>query len=152
MTDRQARGEGVMGSQLDLDDVAVTSDLAMQELLEMRAEIVCLRAEIEALRAEVERLKSMTAVTMGVGSGDGNLFVHGDCESIKAAQAIVLERGALRAEVERLSEALRGWWEAYRPVGWTEDQHRSCPHVNLATATDKALADAMLKAREASND
>lgn len=50
---------------------------------------------------EVERLKSMTAVTMGVGSGDGNLFVHDDCESIKAAQTIVLERGALRAEVER---------------------------------------------------
>jgi hypothetical protein len=37
--------------------------------------------EIEALQAEMERLKSMTAVTMGVGSGDGNLFVHGDCES-----------------------------------------------------------------------
>ena len=63
--------------------------------------------ERDALTAEVERLKSMTAVTMGVGSGDGNLFVHGDCESIKAAQAIVLERGALRAEVERLQEAVR---------------------------------------------
>ena len=67
----------------------------------------CALREIEALRAEVERLKSMTAVTMGVGSGDGNLFVHGDFESIKAAQAIVLERGALRAGVERLQEAVR---------------------------------------------
>ena len=65
---------------------------------------------------------------------------------------LLVERDALAAEVERLSEALRGWWEAYRPVGWTADQHRSCPHVNLATATDKALADAMLRAREASND
>lgn len=46
-------------------------------------------AEIEALRAEVERLKTMTAVTMGVGSGDGKLFVHGDYESIKAAQALM---------------------------------------------------------------
>ena len=66
----------------------------------------CALREIEALRAEVERLKSMTAVTMGVGSGDGNLFVHGDCESIKAAQAIVLERGALRAERDALRDAL----------------------------------------------
>ena len=63
--------------------------------------------EIEALREEVERLKSITAVTMGVGSGDGNLFVHGDWESIKAAQAIVLERGALRAAVERDEALLR---------------------------------------------
>lgn len=54
---------------------------------------------------------------------------------------------ALRAEVDQLSEALRRWWEAHRPVGWTEDQHRSCPHVNLATNAEKALADAMLKVR-----
>lgn len=50
---------------------------------------------------------------------------------------------ALRAEVDRLAEALRGWWEAHRPVGWTEDQHRSCPHVNLATDAEKALATAL---------
>lgn len=63
-------------------------------------------AVLEELLAEVERLKSMTAMTMGVGSGDGNLFVHGDYESIKAAQAIVLERDALQAEVERLNRIL----------------------------------------------
>jgi hypothetical protein len=57
--------------------------------------------ERDALRAEVERLKSMTAVTMGVGSGDGNLFVHGDYKSIKAVQAIVLERDALREELAK---------------------------------------------------
>lgn len=39
-----------MGSQLDLDDVAATSDMAMQELLEMRVEIARLRAEAEANR------------------------------------------------------------------------------------------------------
>lgn len=44
---------------------------------------------VEALRAEVERLRSMTAVTVGVGSGDGNLFVHGDYDSIKAVQSLV---------------------------------------------------------------
>lgn len=56
--------------------------------------------KIEALRAEVERLKSMTAVTMGVGRGDGNLFVHGDYDSIKAAQALVIR-------AERLEKALK---------------------------------------------
>lgn len=54
-----------------------------------------LRTEAEALRAEVERLKNMTAMAMGVGSGDGNLFVHGDCESINAAQALVLRSEGL---------------------------------------------------------
>lgn len=68
---------------------------------EFAAEIEALQTEIERLLAEVERLKPMTAVMMGVGSGDGSLFVYGDYESIKAAQAIVLERDALRAEVER---------------------------------------------------
>ena len=48
-------------------------------------------------------------------------------------------------QVERLSEALREWWSAHRPVGWTEDQHRACPHVNLATATDRALAEVLLR-------
>lgn len=64
------------------------------------AAVEALQAEIEALRAEVERLKSMTAVTMGVGRGDGNLFVHGDYDSIKAAQALVLR-------AERMKKALK---------------------------------------------
>lgn len=46
-----------MGSQLDLDDVAVTSDLAMQELLEMRAEMERLRAEAEANRVDAYRYR-----------------------------------------------------------------------------------------------
>ncbi len=40
--------------------------------------------------------------TMGVGGGDGNLFVHGDHASIKAAQKIVLERDAALARVAEL--------------------------------------------------
>ena len=44
--------------------------------------------------------------TLGVGSGDGQLFVHGTYESIKAAQAIILERDALKADNERMREAL----------------------------------------------
>lgn len=36
---------------------------------------------------------------MGVGDGSGRLFVHGDYDSIKAMQAIILERDALRAQL-----------------------------------------------------
>lgn len=61
--------------------------------------IRALLEERDALAAEVERLKSMTAVTMGVGSGDGSLYVHGDYDSIKAAQALVIR-------AERLEEVL----------------------------------------------
>lgn len=59
-----------------------------------------LQAEVEALRAEVERLKPMTAMTMGIGRGDGNLFVHGDYDSIKAAQSLVFR-------AERMKKALK---------------------------------------------
>lgn len=39
-----------MGSQLDLDDVAATSDLAMQELRELRAELESARVDAERYR------------------------------------------------------------------------------------------------------
>jgi len=55
--------------------------------------------------------------TLGVGSGDGQLFVHGTYESIKAAQAIILERDALKADNERMREALNiiaSWREGPR--------------------------------------
>lgn len=59
-----------------------------------------LQAEIERLQAEVERLRSMTAMTMGIGRGDGNLFVHGDYDSIKAAQSRLFS-------AERIEKALK---------------------------------------------
>ena len=65
---------------------------------------------------------------------------------------VAAAQGEAKTRAEQLEEALRGWWKAHRPVGWTEDQHRSCPHVNLATNAEKALADALLRAREAGND
>ncbi|UTL98253.1 hypothetical protein [Pseudomonas aeruginosa] len=59
----------------------------------------------EALRPEQAEAERPTyECTMGVGGGDGNLFVHGDRASIKAAQHIVLERDAALAEVERLRQ------------------------------------------------
>lgn len=49
--------------------------------------------------SELEQLRKKTAVTMGVGCGAGQLFVHGDSESISAARAIVLECERLRAQL-----------------------------------------------------
>ncbi|HEJ7171049.1 ead/Ea22-like family protein [Serratia marcescens] len=63
----------------------------------------------------IAELEAKTAMTMGVGSGNGSLFVHGDYDSIKAAQAIVLENESLRAKlatpVRLLGEMLLHDWE-----------------------------------------
>ncbi|MCS7673681.1 hypothetical protein N0786_09855 [Pseudomonas aeruginosa] len=63
----------------------------------------------EALRPEQAEAERPTyECTMGVGGGDGQLFVHGDHASIKAAQKIVLERDVAQArvaELEKLSRA-----------------------------------------------
>ncbi len=53
----------------------------------------------EDAEKRIAELEAKTAMTMGVGSGNGNLFVHGDYDSIKAAQAIVLENESLRAKL-----------------------------------------------------
>jgi hypothetical protein len=60
----------------------------------------------------------------------------------------IAEHAKTIARAERLAEAVRGWWEMHRPVGWTEDQHRACPHVNLATDAEKALATALRRDQE----
>ncbi|MEL5594184.1 hypothetical protein [Serratia ureilytica] len=66
----------------------------------------------ENAEQRVAELEAKTAMTMGVGSGNGNLFVHGDYDSIKAAQAIVLENESLRAKLAtpvRLTEERTLW-------------------------------------------
>jgi hypothetical protein len=67
-----------------------------------------LEREIHDLHGQI--LKA-TSSMMGVGHGDGNLFVYGDYDSIKAAQAIVLERDALKAGLEaaRKQEPYAEW-------------------------------------------
>lgn len=39
-------------------------------------------------------------MTIGVGTGDGKLFVHGDYDSIKAVQALIFELEDLRRKVK----------------------------------------------------
>lgn len=93
ITEREQRDEAVDGAkETDLWRCTVCGRFGAVgrccgEETRERASMEQLMAEYERLRAEAERLKSMTAVTMGIGSGDGNLFVHGDYDSIKVAQS-----------------------------------------------------------------
>jgi len=121
--------------------------------------IAAQEAEIEALRAERDALRRECAVLRS--EFDESCATINKLTKLLAETAIVIKGPepdatkwsyhdipdgvrAIQARAERLAEALRGWWEMRRPVGWTEDQHRACPHVNLATDAEKALATALL--------
>jgi len=85
-------------------------------------------------------------IILGVGNGCGTLFVRGDYDSIKAAQAIIVERDELRREnnllapkvanlEEHLATALRqlermtcernAWFESAGFMGRATDFYRS---------------------------
>ena len=112
-----------------------------------------LKAENARLRAEVERLRADLKESDEIREKHRDLLTR-TAAALKGEppEGVWHSWHDLPEKAAQLVEALRGWWEARRPVGWTEDQHRSCPHVNLVTKAEKALADAMLRAREASND
>lgn len=44
-----------------------------------------------------------------------------------------------------LYSAAKSWWNALRPVDWSEAEHLNSPEVNCATAHDKKLALAVVK-------
>lgn len=66
-----------------------------------------LRRQLDASRTEIERLKAITCTSMGVGDGSGQLIVHGDYDSIKAAQRILWERDDLKTRAAELEGLLR---------------------------------------------
>lgn len=53
-----------------------------------------------------QRDAQQAEVSMGVGTGDTGLFVHGPYDAIKAAQAIVLSRDKLRTELQASAEEI----------------------------------------------
>ncbi len=61
---------------------------------------------LAAQEAETEKLRAQMGMTLGVGGGGGKLFVHGDYDSIKAAQAWIFRAEKAEAENARLVEAL----------------------------------------------
>lgn len=105
-----------------------------------------IRKALEGLRERcAQEAERITARRRTVAALLNNEAVK-PCEVAAAIRKIDVQQYCECAarQVEQLAEALRGWWKAHRPVGWTEDQHRSCPHVNLATDAEKALATALL--------
>ncbi|WP_133248213.1 hypothetical protein [Comamonas sp. JNW] len=73
---------------------------------------------------QLKALKAKTACCMGVGNGDGNLFVYGDYDSIKAAQALVL-----RAEAKAAVQAV--------PEQWTDLARRCLIAMEMAVEWGK---------------
>ncbi|MES2533330.1 MAG: hypothetical protein V4636_19965 [Pseudomonadota bacterium] len=69
------------------------------------AEDRAVRAIVAALSRNAE-LEAKTALQMGVGDGVGQLFVYGDYESIKAAQAMALRLEALAVENKALRDGM----------------------------------------------
>ncbi len=92
MSDRKEKGLRTSPLQINAAAAKMRGMLTADAVLE-------LLAERDADKKRIAELEAKTAMTMGVGSGNGNLFVHGDYDSIKAAQAIVLENESLRAKL-----------------------------------------------------
>jgi len=97
----QYEGEWATMREDELGDYVLASDYD-----QLKADNEAYKNLHNWLKAENEQLREKTSVMMGVGRGDGQLFVHGDYDSIKAAQAIVLERGALREQLNEARELL----------------------------------------------
>lgn len=104
--------------------------------------LICVVDENKALLEVVERLGSMTAVTMGVGSGDGNLFVHGNYDSIKAVQALVFRADKLAKALRTAEAALADIGDADREPGddvaWCEQRAAQVLPVVRAALRDLA--------------
>jgi hypothetical protein len=67
----------------------------------------CESQEVVILLEEIDRLRQANpdhSCTLGVGCGDGELFVHGDYESIKACQKLILERSEFSAALQRVQD------------------------------------------------
>ncbi|HGM5010198.1 TPA: hypothetical protein ACKPXC_000473 [Pseudomonas aeruginosa] len=114
--------ERIVGAlRADRDSWAEQAGQRLADWDEMRKERDASLANVDCLAVQVLKLGGTISFdhhrteqptyecTMGVGGGDGNLFVHGDHASIKAAQKIVMERDAALAKVAELEGKLTDW-------------------------------------------
>ena len=85
-----------------------------------------LRAQCGGMQMEIDELRAKTAVTCGVGDGSGQLFVHGDYDSIKQVQHLIFEVERLRKEVSVQRAGADAWklkhdqMKADRAACWAE--------------------------------
>lgn len=85
-----------------------------------------LRAQCGGMQMEIDELRAKTAATCGVGDGSGQLFVHGDYDSIKQVQHLIFEVERLRKEVSVQRAGADAWklkhdqMKADRAACWAE--------------------------------
>jgi hypothetical protein len=90
----------------------------------------------------IRQLEAKTQMALGVGDGSGQLFVHGDYESIKATQKIIFDSEEKTRRIRQLEEALRFYEEHARncrkltPEG---QNARSWLHADGGEAASRAL-------------
>ena len=65
--------------------------------------------EIRVLHIRLTEVEKEQAVTLGVGDGRGQLFVHGSYDAIKECQRKLFERDRLATEFEEMRKAASQW-------------------------------------------
>ncbi len=88
----------------DMADTAkLTWEVWDQELNSHASYSILHGAITHAIKLNQKRAKELSRppnVTLDVGDGSGNLFVHGDHDSIKAVQTIIDERNSLLKQLQ----------------------------------------------------
>ncbi len=95
MKARAEAAEALVSKWRDLGERLVNSYGRTSQLAQTIADHVALTPADMA--SVITELRKKTAMTLGVGEGSGELYVHGDYDSIKACQAKLLEHETLRA-------------------------------------------------------
>ncbi len=72
---------------------------------------------VAALREKVRELEEKTQVSIGIGDGTGQMFVHGSCESTKLLQDKLLEYDTLRSRLK----VVEMWKESVQEIMKTLD-------------------------------
>lgn len=121
-------GNPMWSRRIRLDEVIAERDQLRAECENLRREVGGLRASriayasefpanadgnpdtgrihenIRKLKDECDSLRDKTSMSIGVGDGTGNLYVHGDYDSIKRVQALIFEREILVKALELISD------------------------------------------------
>lgn len=74
-------------------------------------------ANVKRLEVENDRLRKLMSTTIGMGDGGGNLYVHGDYDSIKAVHRLVSERDELANEISLRQEVIENMQVRNRVLG-----------------------------------
>lgn len=108
------------------------------------------QSTILALIARLRAAEAKARMKIGVGDGSGNLFVHGDYDSIKAVQSIIFENEKLRKNAGRYlwlrDEAVYASG-TYPMVSLTDDSGEQVSNWLFGGAVDRAIDAAMTEAK-----